>query len=706
VSVIVATYRRPDGLAACLRGLRAQSRAADEVIVVVHSSDDASARYVGELACSWPQLRSESVDAHGSVAAYNQGLASAEGMIVAYIDDDAVPSVDWLERIAETFARDERIAAVGGRDVIVENGRILGSPADRGRRAPSPTVGRVQWSGRMLGNHHIGTGPARDVDVLKGTNMSLRRAAVAGHGFDERLRGDGAQVHSELSVCLPLRRRGLRVVYDPAIVVEHFPAPRPRGDHRHSAQPEAVFPYTHNETLAILEYFGPARRVVYALWGLAIGTTYSPGAAVLVRDVITRRPGAGRRFVAAQRGRAVAWKTRRSPRRVPPARRQLRILRIADVPDVATAGMSGYIRSSAEEIERRGHRVTFWSRGQLAPRITHPGTRRLLVPWLIAAKVIASTRLRKRYDIVEINAAASAPYSVLARLAGRRLAPCVVLSFGLDERLWQAELEHLRHYGRRPPLRSRILVPSTLLSQARLGLRTAEAVLIPSTQDRDHLIRRLGVPPERVSFGFTGVSEDLFDVERKAGIDARVLFLGSWIERKGTIELVAAWRRLAKDRPGVRLTVAGVGDAEAAGADLRGLPGVELVPSVRRDELPGLLSAHDMFVLPSWYEGMPLAMLEAAAAGLACVVCAVCGNLDVFAPEDPQRDGAILIPPNDERALYRALLLLVDDAELRLALGARARERARQFTWAHNAEQTLGAYSAAIKRRGRVTAGV
>jgi predicted O-methyltransferase YrrM len=123
-------------------------------------------------------------------------------------------------------------------------------------------------------------------------------------------------VHSELSICLPLRRQGLRVVYDPEIVVTHFPAPRPHGDHRHDPAPDAVYTFSHNETLGILDYFGPVRRFIYALWGVAIGTSLCPGAAVLARDWLRGRPSAWNRFRAAQRGRAAAWNTRRTAPRV------------------------------------------------------------------------------------------------------------------------------------------------------------------------------------------------------------------------------------------------------------------------------------------------------------------------------------------------------------------------------------------------------
>jgi cellulose synthase/poly-beta-1,6-N-acetylglucosamine synthase-like glycosyltransferase len=318
VSVVVPTHRRIDRLSACLEGLSSQHRPADEVLVVVQNSDEASANFVDGLAGNWPWVRRVSVARSGLVPALNGGLAAARGEVVAFVDDDAVPTVGWLERIVKAFERDDRVAAVGGRDVIHEGGRILEPGRRRGLDAllGKPRVGRIQWFGRMLGNHHIGVGEARDVDVLKGVNMSYRRRAVVGHGFDERLRGEGVQMHTELSICLPLRRRGLRVVYDPNISVLHYPAPRPLGHERDDFSHEAVASSTHNEALQILDYLGPGRRLVFMAWGLGVGTTCAPGLAVLARDLMERRPAAWMRFTASQDGRRAAWRSHRRTQRI------------------------------------------------------------------------------------------------------------------------------------------------------------------------------------------------------------------------------------------------------------------------------------------------------------------------------------------------------------------------------------------------------
>ena len=184
----------------------------DEIIVVSRREDPTTQ----EVADAAGGVRSVVVDAPGVLTAMRAGARCAGGDYIGFVDDDAEAHQDWLERVMAHFA-DPSVGAVGGRDIV--------DPEPRVRLQGD--VGRITRFGKLVANHHLGAGPARDVDVLKGANMAFRRAAVAGHGFDTRLSGLGAQPHSELSICLPLRKRGLRLVYDPAIVVHHHPASRP-----------------------------------------------------------------------------------------------------------------------------------------------------------------------------------------------------------------------------------------------------------------------------------------------------------------------------------------------------------------------------------------------------------------------------------------------------------------------------------------------
>jgi glycosyltransferase involved in cell wall biosynthesis len=309
--VVVPSYRRPASLAVCLEALARQEESPDEVIVVTRSDDKETRALVSNSAGARFDLREAVVEVPGQIAALSSGSALATGDVVAFTDDDAAPRPDWVRRLKCAF--DERdVVGVGGRDAILKV-----EPRDA-----RTTVGRVRWSGKVIGNHHLGSGRAREVDVLKGANMAFRRCDLREHGFDERLRGAGAQVHNDLMLSLALRKAGGRLVYDPSVVVDHYPAIRPAGDLRSDPIARHQTDAVHNETLALLEYLPPGRRTVFMVWAFAIGRGASPGVAHTVwTSFKTRDPRAWRRLAPSLKGRWAGWRTFRRARMPQPRSR-------------------------------------------------------------------------------------------------------------------------------------------------------------------------------------------------------------------------------------------------------------------------------------------------------------------------------------------------------------------------------------------------
>ena len=214
IAVVVPTFQRPERLRGCLPGLAQQLDPADEVIVVVRESD----RETRQVVQAFVNGRSD-ISGRCSLTGpvwwqrWSVGPRLLTPDVVAFTDDDAVPSrVDSCAPAGRRFLS-PAVGVVGGRDIINGTGD-----------ANCCTVGRISRWGRMVGNHHRGIGPPRDVDVLKGVNMAARaeKALSLPLGFP----GSGAQPHSEVAICLEAARRGWRVVYDPAITVRHFPADR------------------------------------------------------------------------------------------------------------------------------------------------------------------------------------------------------------------------------------------------------------------------------------------------------------------------------------------------------------------------------------------------------------------------------------------------------------------------------------------------
>jgi GT2 family glycosyltransferase len=271
-------------------------------VVVVRRIDDQATRGVlARAARSAVPLRPVEIAAKGAVAAYNAGLDAARGEIIAICDDDSAPRRDWLRRIEAAFLADPGLGGIGGRDFVWEQGRrIDGAARD---------VGRIQWFGRMIGNHHLGVGAARTADVLKGVNMAFRRPAIANIRFDTRLKGEGAQVHLEVGFCAKLKKSGWRLIYDPAIAVDHYPAVRHDRDRRDVWDAIAAADASHNETLTLLEFLPASRRFVFLLWAVAVGTRAAPGLLQGPRLWLMGLPRAPERVIAGLRGRFQGWRT-------------------------------------------------------------------------------------------------------------------------------------------------------------------------------------------------------------------------------------------------------------------------------------------------------------------------------------------------------------------------------------------------------------
>lgn len=280
--------------------LQEQTKPVAQVIVVVRDTDAETWQFFTQFKADNLPLHTVKVTQSGVVAALNAGLAAVEGDIVSITDDDAAPHPDWLERIAAYFTSDSRLGGLGGRDWIHH-----GSKLENESRL---VVGQLQWFGRVIGNHHLGVGEPREVDVLKGVNMSFRKEAIGELRFDERMRGTGAQVHFEMAFTLALKRAGWKIIYDPNVAVDHYPAQRFDEDQRNNFNEIAFINLVHNETLVLLEHLPFIRRIVFLFWAVFVGTCDSLGFVQWLRFLPSQGQLAGKKLLASWRGRWQGYK--------------------------------------------------------------------------------------------------------------------------------------------------------------------------------------------------------------------------------------------------------------------------------------------------------------------------------------------------------------------------------------------------------------
>lgn len=302
VSALVITYRRPDDVRRCLTSLLEQTRPPDEIVVVSHEGDAETAAALRTFVSGQEverRVRPVTVPRVGILPAEQAALARAAGEILCFIDDDAVAPKEWIAKLLAHY-EDPAVGGVGGQDVIHDEGRIDTSTAD--------VVGRLTWFGHAVGNHHkFISGGSRQVQLLKGCNMSFRRAAV--DGLDDRIRGQWAS-HFEDELCLQAIGRGYRVVYDPAIQVDHY-VRRGRRYRERTDQMEDYRLATHNFTYLLLKHLPWPRKLGFLAFTLLVGDGMST--ALLHTAVMLLRGGDRRgiwgKFVTDQRGKLAALRT-------------------------------------------------------------------------------------------------------------------------------------------------------------------------------------------------------------------------------------------------------------------------------------------------------------------------------------------------------------------------------------------------------------
>lgn len=289
-------------------------------------------------------------------------------------------------------------------------------------------------------------------------------------------------------------------------------------------------------------------------------------------------------------------------------------------------------------------------------------------------------RLERGWDLGAVIALAGAYRALDARIVQVPLYSRVAPYARLAARLAGVRLTLLHEHSRPAPPRPLRRAADRALAR----LLPRERYLAVSQADRAWLLDA-GLPDSRIAVLHNGI-----DVERFAGADraaarrasrlpaeAPILLVPARLHpQKRHVDLLAALAHLAPRLPDLQVLCAGDGPlrdrlealARSAGLDDR----VRFLG--HREDLPTLLAAADLVVLPSRIEGLPLAILEAQASGRAVLATAVGGLPELI------QDGRTgrLVPPGRPAALADAIASLLSDRPALEAMGARARAQARR----------------------------
>lgn len=228
----------------------------------------------------------------------------------------------------------------------------------------------------------------------------------------------------------------------------------------------------------------------------------------------------------------------------------------------------------------------------------------------------------------------------------------------------------------------------------RLLGRWTDIIFTQSQEDAVAAVRLKLASSERVVWIGNGISLEVFHPgpvdptvreEFDLGEQDRVIvFVGRIVREKGVLELVEAMARVLSKIPSARLLVVGdtlASDGDVAAKDLfkRSIAAHGIASAVRfaglRDDVPRILRAANLMVLPSWREGMPRSVIEGMASGLPIVATNIRGCRE----EVVHQETGLLVSPRNPEALAAAIVEILSDSIRAREMGLRGYSRALEL---------------------------
>lgn len=293
------------------------------------------------------------------------------------------------------------------------------------------------------------------------------------------------------------------------------------------------------------------------------------------------------------------------------------------------------------------------------PALSPPGgLGRWMWPWRLRQVLSAG-----HYDVIHAHSPVAA---VVARVATRSLRRPRPVNVYTQHNVWPsyAWLTRVADHGTCALDDHRFAVSSAVARSAPRGVSSRSELLLHGISIGDLSRRRRPRHEVRAALA----------LEPEAPL---VLTVANLRSTKGYPTLLAAARLVADERPDTRFVIVGDGplrqELESERDRLRLAEVVRFLGT--RSDVPDLLAAADLFTLASRHEGLPIAMMEAMAAGLPCVLTTVGGIPDAVR----EGDEALLVPPDSPAELAEALLVLLGDPVGRARMSACARKGSERF---------------------------
>lgn len=361
------------------------------------------------------------------------------------------------------------------------------------------------------------------------------------------------------------------------------------------------------------------------------------------------------------------------------------------------AGGPGVTWRLGQEYEKLGHQTEFYCLDDLPKSL--PLLRYVLFPEFTAAKILRSL---PSIDVIDASTADAWIWGLILQKFYKSRPLLVARCHGLEhiehlEYLEEAQRGYLKIGWKYPLYRA-----SIRLWEVATSMRQSDLVLLLNNRDRDYVVEKLGVHPDRAHVVANGIPEAMLDLPFEPtpaeNEPIKIAQVSSYIVRKGIQYGTPALNALLKRYPKVELSLFGTecpADQVYPDFDPEVRDRVTVIPYYENHRLPEMLKGHHIKVLPTISEGFGVALIEAMACGLAPVTTTAPGPMEIV------RDGetGLIVPCRDREAFEQAVETLILDRTLLDRLRQNAYRSAQRYSWKNIAQDNLNLYDAAWRMR-------
>jgi glycosyltransferase involved in cell wall biosynthesis len=375
----------------------------------------------------------------------------------------------------------------------------------------------------------------------------------------------------------------------------------------------------------------------------------------------------------------------------------MRVLMATSAARRREGGAAAVIMELGRYLQKYGHEVEILY-GDDVPkgRIFPARFEELYFSWGVARHIFLNSG---RYDVVHLRAPVGFFYGMARRFRKRPQDPPYVAELdGLEERrVFVQRQQNRRNESWDYSVKNRLWHRLYHLPRFRTAVRTADWVVCSTREIWNYLQLAYRLNSERITYLPHAVdarfirSREYPPISPQSG--PRLLYVGTWLPQRGIRYIAQAMPALLQKFPGIRLTI--VGCLKGPDAILPTFPAqvrqcIDVIPFVPSEEMPDVYARHDIFLFPSFFEALPLVLLEAMAGGMPVITAETSGMVDAV------RDGwnGLLIRPGDAEAIVRAVSALAESPEMRRNLGRAAQETAAWFNW----ERVAGILDGVLRR--------